>query len=281
MGCFTSKPAVNDSYEPSSFAMMLVPKKSLYKAPKEPLPKLTTLGYKILVVATCDGRLTMLNGKVFNSGVLPSELLVFLLHMKTAGFAFEFANVSGKPVVLEEWGMPGKDDKCKAMRAEVQSLMDAPKKLSDVSNKDYAGIYIPGGHGQLVNLTTSQDFGKLLHDAQKQGQPVMALCHGPAALIASNAGDSEFAYKGYKMACFSAATDTGVAPTVGYLPGKPPIVTETVLRDLGADVKGSEKGAVVVDRELITGDSPAAENKFAIAAVPIVVTYAEKANNQA
>ena len=65
MGCFTSKPAVNDSYEPSSFAMMLVPKKSLYKAPKEPLPKLTTLGAKILVVATCDGRLTMLNGKVF------------------------------------------------------------------------------------------------------------------------------------------------------------------------------------------------------------------------
>ena len=119
--------------------MMLVPKKSLYKAPKEPLPKLTTLGAKILVVATCDGRLTMLNGKVFNSGVLPSELLVFLLHMKTAGFAFEFANVSGKPVVLEEWGMPGKDDKCTrpsppdAMRGEVSALFGTVRK-SDAAN---------------------------------------------------------------------------------------------------------------------------------------------------
>ena len=80
---------------------------------------------------------------------------------------------------------------------------------------------------------------------------------------------------------FSAATENGVAPLVGYLPGKVPWTLETRLRELGANVTGSEKGTVLVDRELITGDSPNAENKIAAVALPLLVAFAEKAKNKA
>ena len=72
-----------------------------------------------------------------------------------------------------------------------------------------------------------------------------------------------------------------IAPLVGYLPGKVPWTIETRLRELGANVTGSEKGTVLVDRELITGDSPAAENKIAAVAIPALVAFAEKAKNEA
>ena len=88
-------------------------------------------------------------------------------------------------------------------------------------------------------------------------------------------------YGGYTMCCFSAATENGVAPLVGYLPGKVPWTLETRLRELGANVTGSEKGTVLVDRELITGDSPNAENKIAAVATPLLVAFAEKAKNKA
>ena len=97
--------------------------------------------------------------------------------------------------------------------------------------------------------------------------------------------------------------DFAVAPLVGYLPGKVPWtletrlrelganvtgsekgtvlvdreLIETRLRELGANVTGSEKGTVLVDRELITGDSPNAENKIAAVALPLLVAFAEKA----
>ena len=44
---------------------------------------------------------------------------------------------------------------------------------------------------------------------------------------------------------------------------------------------GSEKGTVLVDRELITGDSPNAENNVAAVATPLPVAFAEKAKNKA
>ena len=130
---------------------------------------------------------------------------------------------------------------------------------------------------------TSEALGKLLRDAHEAGQPTVTLCHGPAGLLAATdeKNGGAFLYDGYTMCCFSAATENGVAPLVGYLPGKVPWTLETRLRELGANVTGSEKGTVLVDRELITGDSPNAENKIAAVALPLLVAFAEKAKNEA
>ena len=68
---------------------------------------------KVLVVCTDDGRFKMSNGKIFSSGNHPVETLLPLLHLKTAGFSFVFATISGGPVVLEMWAFPTRIRRCR------------------------------------------------------------------------------------------------------------------------------------------------------------------------
>ena len=234
---------------------------------------------KILVVATDDGKLNMANGKVLNSGNHPAETLIPLLHFKAAGFALEFATITGAPVVLEMWSFPTKDTAVVAFHHELKPLLASPKKLSDIdaSLAGYAGIYISGGHGAMVNLPESVDLGKLLNAAHSASLPTMALCHGPAALLAASKNPGvPFPYQGFKMVSFSDATDK-MTPKIGYLPGPMPWLMQEALTAQGAEMlNSSEKGATHIDRELITGDSPQAASKLALLAVPILVEHAKK-----
>ena len=64
---------------------------------------------KILVICTEQKNMKMENGKLFSTGNHPVETLVPMLHLQNAGFEFEIATPSGKPVVLEKWAFPEKD----------------------------------------------------------------------------------------------------------------------------------------------------------------------------
>ena len=171
MGCCSSRRIADGSYEPSPFAMAIAVKSTTdYKPAKfEYKRPLNASSAKVLVVCTDDGKFTMKNGKVFNSGTHPVELLLPLLHFKAAGFGFEFATVSGKPVVVEMWAFPSKDAAIKALYDELKPLMEKPTPLERVepSLKGFAGIYLPGGHGAMVNLPDSPALGRLLHAAHK------------------------------------------------------------------------------------------------------------------
>lgn len=286
MGCCSSTATADGTYEPSPFTRMLAVKsKTDYTAKSfESMVTGNTPAATVLVIATDDGKLKMGNGKIFNSGNNTAEMLVPLLHFKAAGFAFEFATVSGGPVVLEMWGFPHKDEAVTALHKELKPLLDAPKKLEDLNEASldvYAGIFIPGGHGAMVNLPESVALGKLLHAAHAKSLPTIALCHGPAALLAaSKVAGAEFPYKGYKMVCFSDKTDK-TTPKVGYMPGPMPWLVQEALRGQAVEVlNNSETGAIHVDRELITGDSPQASNKLGIMAAPILVeAWSKKKRN--
>jgi molecular chaperone Hsp31 and glyoxalase 3 len=194
------------SYDPSSFTIkMATQAKSDYKA-QEWSEKYT--GDKpILVVATDEGQLTMKNGKVFNTGNHPIEMLVPMLHFRDAGFSFDFATARGEPVVLEMWAFPNKDENVKRMQEEVSAMMKAPKKLESIESLDgYAAIFVPGGHGCMINLPSSAALGRLLNEAHDKELPTVTICHGPAAYLSTSleaAGRTECAYKGYKTMCFT------------------------------------------------------------------------------
>ena len=86
--------------------MNFVLPRAKYKPPAC-LPTMTGKG-KILVVACDKGWLHMANGKIFSTGTNPSDLLIPLMHFSKAGFALQFATVSGAPAVLEPWNLPTK-----------------------------------------------------------------------------------------------------------------------------------------------------------------------------
>merc|ERR1712154_298207 len=234
----------------------------------------------ILVACTDEGLMKMKNGKTFNTGNHPVEMLVPMLHFKDAGFSFDIATVNGNPVVLEMWAYPNKDENVAMLHEEIRSMMERPKKVQDITNlDDYAAIFIPGGHGCMLNLPQSVALGKLLNIAHERLLPTVTLCHGPSVYLSTcleGTGQSECAYKGYKTMCFTDKTDA-FTPSVGYLPGPMPWKVQESIEEKGVIVvnKG-ESGAVTSDRELITGDSPDAANNLGILAAPLLVKYAEE-----
>lgn len=281
MGCTSSTQNEDGSYNPSCLSLQFATV-SVSDYVKQNYKEKYTGTKPILVVGSDEGLIKMTNGKLFNSGNHPIETYVPMLHMEDAGFTFDFATVHGNPIVLEMWAFPHKDENVGRFHKKYQPMMNKPKKLEDITNLDaYAGLYIPGGHGAMINLPSSVALGKLLNIAHERALPTVVICHGPAAYLASNiegTGRTENCYKGYKTMCFTEASDNS-SPSVGYLPGQLPWSCQGSIEAQGLIVVNtSETGATMVDRELITGDSPKACNNVGVLAAPLLVKYAKEHN---
>ena len=212
----------------------------------------------------------MANGKKFSTGNHPVEMMLPILHLKNAGFDVDVITPTGKPVKVEMWAMPKEDENVRAIYTEFKKELENPKNLSDfVQNSmndstDYVAVFIPGGHGAMLGLPENSDVNKLLHWSHDNDMFMLAICHGPAALLAANLDGNEesFIYKGYKIASFPDAADAQ-GPIIGYTPGDMPWVYGQKLNNLGVTIVNEEADNTThIDRKLISGASPLAANAF-------------------
>jgi len=221
---------------------------------------------KILVICTEEKNMAMQNGKLFSTGNHPVETLLPIMHLKNAGFEFEIATPSGKPVVLEMWAFPEEDEAVKAFYNEYKASFEQPKSLQDfiddslTDSDSYAAVFVPGGHGAMLGLPEDGKVQTILNWAHEKDLFTVTLCHGPAALLATTLNDQEFLYKGCDIAVFPDSVDKQT-PMIGYLPGKMPSEVSGKLEDLGANLMNTKSdNTVCVDRKLISGASPLAAN---------------------
>ncbi|MDC0303576.1 protein deglycase HchA [Flavobacteriales bacterium] len=264
-----TRPNLEDdgSYSPSTLAL------SLSTAPVTDYQEVSYTKYqgtksKILVIFTERKNLEMENGKMFSTGNHPVEALVPMLHLQSAGFDFEIATPTGKPVVFEMWAFPYGDENVKALYDKYRSAFEEPKKLEEFINNSfsdtdsYAGVFVPGGHGSMIGIPKDRNVGKILNWAHQSNLYTITLCHGPGSLFSTTMENEDFIYRGYKMAVFPDAVDE-MTPMVGYLPGKMKFGVSERLKVLGAEVVNTESdNTVCVDRKLITGASPLASNEL-------------------
>ena len=182
---------------------------------------------KILVIFTEQKNLKMKNGKLFSTGNHPVEALLPMLHLQNAGFEFEIATPTGKPVVFEMWAFPEKDENVKAIYNELKPRFEKPKKLQDfvatsLTDVDsYGAIFIPGGHGAMLGIPEDKNVGIILNWAHENELFTITLCHGPGSLLATTLNNQKFLYEGYNMAVFPDSVDKKT-PMIGYLPGQMP-----------------------------------------------------------
>ena len=223
---------------------------------------------KILVIFTEQKNMKMQNGKLFSTGNHPVETLVPMLHLKNAGFDFEIATPTGKPVVLEMWAFPEKDEQVKSLYNEYKSSFEQPKNLQDFVDtslsapESYAAVFVPGGHGAMLGIPEDKNVRKILNWAHEKELFTITLCHGPAALLATTLNDQKFLYAGYNMAVFPHSVDK-MTPKIGYLPGQVPWELSEKLASLGATIVNTKADKTVcLDRKLITGASPLAANEL-------------------
>jgi molecular chaperone Hsp31 and glyoxalase 3 len=255
------------SFRPSKLALKLA---TSDVTDYEPVPYDAYKGKrsKILVVFTEQKNLTMKNGRDFSTGNHPVEALLPMLHLRNAGFEFEIATPSGKPVVFEMWAMPTKDAAVMSIYEDLKSRFEAPRPLQDVVNslddevESYAAVFIPGGHGAMLGIPEEANVGTMLRWVHEHGLFTISLCHGPGSFLATALEGHEFLYAGYDMAVFPDAVDKKT-PMIGYMPGHLPWELGAKLESLGARLVNTKSDdTCCVDRKLITGASPAAADKL-------------------
>jgi molecular chaperone Hsp31 and glyoxalase 3 len=255
------------SYSPSKLALKLA---TVQKTDFENISydKYKGKKSKILVIFTEQKNLKMQNGKLFSTGNHPVEALLPMLHLKNAGFDFEIATPTGKPVVFEMWAFPEKDEYVKAIYNDLKSQFEKPLKLADfIENSfndtaSYAAVFVPGGHGAMIGIPEDKNVGKALNWAHENDLFTITLCHGPGSLLSTTLNNQKFIYDGYKMAVFPDSVDKKT-PVIGYLPGQMPHGLSEKLKSLGAIIVNTKSDKTVcLDRKLITGASPLASNEL-------------------
>ncbi len=264
------------SYSPSKLALKLA---TVQKTDFEHIsyPKYKGKKSKILVIFTEQKNLKMQNGKLFSTGNHPVEALLPMLHLKNAGFEFEIATPTGKPVVFEMWAFPEKDDHVKAIYNELKPHLEKPVKLQDFIDAsfdtidEYSSVFIPGGHGAMLGIPEDKNVGKILRWAHDNDLFTITLCHGPGSLLSTTLDNQKFLYEGYNMAVFPDSIDKKT-PMIGYLPGQMPYGLSEKLKSLGANLVNTKSDKTVcVDRNLITGASPLASNELGKLAVKVLL----------
>lgn len=235
---------------------------------------------RVLMICTEERNMTMANGKKFSTGNHPVEMGLPMLHLLAAGFQIDIVTPTGAPAVIENWAMPREDEAVMKLYRDYADAFANPGSLADfVANSmtddaPYVGVYLPGGHGAMLGLPENEHLGKLLLWAHKLDLFTLAICHGPAALLAAGDGPS-FIYNGYKIAAFPDAVDKQT-PMIGYMPGHMPWKFGEKLNALGVEIINSKADATChIDRRLISGASPKAANAFGRLAAETLLKNAE------
>ena len=266
---FTSRPQLeaDGSYKPSKLALTLATVE-VSDFENVSYQKYQGNKKKILVIFTDQKNMKMENGKLFSTGNHPIESLLPMLHLKNAGFDFEIATPTGKPVVFEMWAFPNKDEHVKSIYNQYKSNFERPRNLQEfvdtsfTNSASYAAVFVPGGHGAMLGIPEDRNVGKILNWAHENDLFTITLCHGPSALLATTLDDQKFLYEGYNMAVFPDAVDKQT-PMIGYLPGHMTMGLSEKLKVLGANIMNTESdNTVCLDRKLITGASPLASNEL-------------------
>jgi D-lactate dehydratase / protein deglycase len=255
-----------NAYFPSEFALgQFTGPKSDLEGADYPQPYKGT--QRILVIGTDERYLKMDNGTLFSTGNHAIETLVPMYHLQQAGFQFDVATVSGNAMKLEFWSMPNEDEAITGLHKALLAQFQNPLRLSDVvkdlgPDSEYAAVFIPGGHGPLIGLPFSADVAAVLRWALDTERHIVAICHGPAALLALSAtGDaSDFPFAGYTITAFPDESDRMI-PDIGYMPGHLTWQFGEKLKALGVTISNSEPDeSTHQDRKLLTGAGPLAAN---------------------
>lgn len=251
------------SFRPSKLALKLATSDTTDYAPVA-YDAYTGERSTIVVLFTERKNMTMENGKDFSTGNHPVEALLPMLHLRRAGFEFEIATPTGKPVVFEEWAMPTEDAAVMGLYDALKPRFEAPRALTDVldgldaEGDAVAAVFVPGGHGAMLGIPDDPNVGALLRWAHEHGRHTISLCHGPGSFLATALDGQNFLYEGYEMAVFPDAVDKKT-PIIGYLPGPMPWQLGAKLEAQGASIVNSKADDTCHrDRLLITGASPEA-----------------------
>ena len=144
--------------------------------------------------------------------------------------------------------------------ADAQAALANTIKLSEVSPDQFDGVFYPGGHGPLWDLTKDRHSIVLIESMYAAGKVVAAVCHAPAVLLNAKAADGSPLIKGKSITGFSNAEEEAV-----QLADVVPFLLEDQLKTKGGHYSKADNWQpyAVTDVNLVTGQNPASSEMVA------------------
>ncbi|EIE21884.1 class I glutamine amidotransferase-like protein [Coccomyxa subellipsoidea C-169] len=223
------------------------------------------MGKKILSVATSSDQL----GDI-KTGLWLEELAAPYYIWKKKGYSVTVASIKGGQIPLDPMSL--KDDYLTEpsktfldSEAAMKELKNSPS-VKSVNMDEYDALYIPGGHGIMIDGPKDPHLRKTVETAAKQGKVISAVCHGPAGLVSAEV-DGKPVVKGRKVTAFSNSEEKNVGKE-----SEVPFLLEDKLKELGAKYeKGKDWSPhVVTDGKLVTGQNPQSSAPLAEAVAKVL-----------
>jgi putative intracellular protease/amidase len=136
----------------------------------------------------------------------------------------------------------------------AQAKITTTVLLSLLNESDFDGVFYPGGHGPLWDLTDNTDSIALIESFLNAGKAVATVCHASAALLNVKQASGDFVIKGKAVTGFTNSEEEAVQLTEVV-----PFLLEDELINRGSEYQKAEDwhAFVVQDGLIITGQNPA------------------------
>ncbi|WP_348772841.1 type 1 glutamine amidotransferase domain-containing protein [Aquimarina sp. MMG016] len=129
-----------------------------------------------------------------------------------------------------------------------------------MDEKDYDGIFYPGGNRPLLDLSNDKDSIRLIQSFYENKKPTGLVCHAPAALKNVKTSDGVYLVKRKKVTGFTNSEEKAVELT-----DEVPFLVEDMLKENGGVYSKADdwQSYSVQDENLVTGQNPASSIEVA------------------
>jgi putative intracellular protease/amidase len=209
---------------------------------------------KMILIVVTNGH-EMDNGQV--AGIWLSEFAEPYEEFAHKGFKITVASPEGGVSIIDPSSI--KDEVPEEWKKYEQILLRTTP-LSDVKAMDYAGLFLPGGHGAMFDLPKNLHLQNLLTDFTKSNKPIGAVCHGPAGLLGARLDTGNPILEGKRVTGFTNAEEAET-----QLDSFMPFLLETKMKELQSVfiAKPNWQDHVEVDSMLVTGQNPQSSKSVA------------------
>jgi putative intracellular protease/amidase len=143
---------------------------------------------------------------------------------------------------------------------EAQNILANTARLDAVNPADFDGVFYPGGHGPLWDLSEDKNSIALIEAFYNGGKPVGLVCHAPAVLKNVRSKDGSPLVKGKQVTAFTNTEEEAVQLTKIV----PFLVEDMLVAHGGIFGRGPDwESYVETEGNLITGQNPASSEAVA------------------
>lgn len=197
------------------------------------------------------------------TGLWLEELAVPYMAAIEAGIQVTVASPLGGAVPLDPKTLP--DERQRRDWAPALEALQHSVTLASVQHTLFDAIFLPGGHGPLVDLVHDSVLQGLLTRHDAAGKVIAAVCHGPAGLLNARRADGQPLLQGRRVTGF-----TNTEELLSQLKSVVPFLLEDELKARGADFHSAllpMLSHVEEDGHFITGQNPRSSEALAQALV--------------